>query len=69
MNDNLVFSVDFGFVILLTDADSVIKFFNHVGSFVVEIVDVSIFNWNSGCISLSYTVNDCIKIGLITVHL
>jgi hypothetical protein len=69
MYDDFIFPVDFGLVILLAYADSIIKFFDHTVGLIVEIVDVGIFNRNSGCVSLSDTVDDCIKIILILVEL
>lgn len=68
MYDDFVFPIDFCFIIFLTNTNPVIKFFYHVGSFVVEIVDVGIFNRDSSCISLSYTVNNCVKICLIFIY-
>jgi len=69
MYNDFIFPVDFGFVILFAYADSIIKFFDHAIGFIVEIVDVGIINGNSSGVSLSDTVDNCIKIGLILVEL
>ena len=69
MYDDFIFPVDFGLVIFLAYADPIIEFLDHTGGLIVEIVDVGIFNGNSGCVSLSDAVNNCIEIGLILVEL
>ena len=60
VNNNLVFPVNFGFVVLFAEADATVELFYHAISPAVKVADVCIFNGNSFCVSVSYTVDDCI---------
>lgn len=62
MDDDFIFSVYFGFVIFFAEGDSAVEFFDHVGGFAIECIDIGVLNGHSRLITLADAVDNCIQV-------
>ncbi len=67
MNDDLVFSVDFGLIVLFANADAIVKLFYHSASLAVKVIYVCILDRDPCSVSFSDTVNYSIQVGRVGI--
>lgn len=65
-DDDLIFAVDLGFIVLLAEVDALVELADHGICLAVEIVEIGVFGeLDAGSVALGDAVNNGFKVGVV----